>query len=187
MYETDYNWAAAGEGFKSYTLSLPDDRGCVTVCPAICMDLVRTQQVSINGKRLLTVAALYLSQNPKDFIAPFDAFEFGTFAKEQKADIVLCSMNWLASENPQSEASSASSSDGGWSEVTEVLSYWATRLSPLVGSNTLFVGCNRVGTEKGITFTGSSCVIRMSDRPSVIDYLGKSEEGVLLSVSSVVS
>ena len=41
--------------------------------------------------------------------------------------------------------------------------YWLERLTPLHGSPVLFVACNRVGTESGRTFAGSSSVISMRD------------------------
>lgn len=116
-------------------------------------------------------------QNPADFVAPFDSFEFANFAKTEEADLLICSMNWLDSET---EAVGTFDTRDSWSTVQDTLGYWATRLSPLIGSEAVFVACNRVGTERGTKFTGSSCVMRMSETPSVLGFLGKSEEQVLV-------
>ena len=86
-------------------------------------------------------------------------------------------MNWLVSEPPLD----AQPAEGMWEEVQDTISYWATRLQPLMGSNVVFAGCNRIGTEKDITFTGSSCIMLLGKHPVVIDYAGKSEEKLLVT------
>lgn len=139
-----------------------------------------------------------LIQNPKDFVAPFDAFEFANFAKDSKAKLVICSMNWLASSPPEEDkhAQDSDTAPGGhrtelsndaWEEVSDTLSYWATRLSPLIGTDALFIGCNRVGVEKGTAFTGSSCVMQLSKAPEVLAFAGKREERVLMARAVVQS
>lgn len=124
-------------------------------------------------------------QNPKDFIAPFTSFEFATFARAQQAKLVLCAMNWLASERPLEEGGRSEAEADDWKDIAQVLSYWATRLSPLVGSEAVFAGCNRTGREKGIAFTGASCVMRLDKRVSVAAYAGLETETVLLASVNV--
>ncbi|KAG0182700.1 Carbon-nitrogen hydrolase [Apophysomyces sp. BC1021] len=98
--------------------------------------------------------------NPYQFKADFRAYEFANYHVEQRTDIILCSMAWLQSE------SSAEISDTD--RVLETIRYWAARMNPLKNSNssskhTYFVACNRVGTERGVTFAGGSCVLDFSD------------------------
>lgn len=160
LYETDEKWCSEPEeGFKYFDLPFPTSSPSYAIAsstatstfrlaPSICMDL-----------------------NPKGFIAPFEAFELSTFAKEAKVDVLVCSMNWLDSnqdddgsetsknqevipeEDSESEESSGEEelSEGGkrWNEVKSTLNYFAMRLTPLMGERTVFVSCNRVGTEKG--------------------------------------
>lgn len=85
-------------------------------------------------------------------------------------------MNWLASEPPLQ----ADAEPSAWEQVKETISYWALRLSPLFGTGAVFAGCNRVGTERGTTFTGSSCVMRLADRPEVVDCATKTKEELLI-------
>lgn len=95
-------------------------------------------------------------------------------------------MNWLVSEPPEDDADSVASTSSQtsveqWEDVKSTLSYWALRMSPMMGSNAIFVGCNRVGTERGTTFTGSSCVMKLGEQPLVVDYAGKTGEQVILT------
>ena len=85
-------------------------------------------------------------------------------------------MNCLVSEPPLDEEAHKDS----WENVEQTISYWVTRLSPLIGSDSIFAGCNRIGTEKGHTFTGSSCVLKLGEEPFVIDYAHKDETKVLV-------
>ena len=93
-------------------------------------------------------------------------------------------MNWLASEPPSSEDEqkpSIEAKPNEWDAIKQTISYWALRLLPLIGSGAVFAGCNRVGTERGKTFTGSSCVITMGSQPSVLACAGKTEEKRLIT------
>lgn len=86
-------------------------------------------------------------------------------------------MNWLDSE---ADVQEMPEHRDGWAIVQNTLAYWAMRLSPLIGSDAIFIACNRVGTERGTRFTGSSCVMRLSQTPSVLGFLGKFEEQVIV-------
>jgi protein N-terminal amidase len=119
-----------------------------------------------------------VTQNPKDFVAPFEAYEFGKHCKRKRVDLVLCAMNWLASEPP---LDSPNAPINAWDEVKHTILYWFMRLTPLFGTNTIFAGCNRVGTERGTTFTGSSCVLKLSEPPSVLAYASKTEEKLFIT------
>lgn len=169
LYDTDKFWATEGPGFAAFKLTTRAGR-TMTVCPAICMDLV---MMCTNG--VAPTDALG-AQNPKDFVAPFEAFEFANHAKLQQCDLVLCSMNWLRSEavNPVDHPES------DWEQVSPLLNYWATRMTPLLGTGAIFACCNRIGTEKSVVFAGSSCVMQLSATPTVIDYAWQSAERLLV-------
>ncbi|CAG8596832.1 11040_t:CDS:2 [Paraglomus brasilianum] len=181
LYETDEAWAEEGPGFMS--IDVPD-LGKVGL--GICMDL-----------------------NPYRFEAPFTDFEFANFHREQQSSIILCSMAWLgkdASENDsdQSDPSSGSGHDSNGEDdnvqdddVMEVCNYWCMRLLPIyndawannsipetsqkIRRSIIFVACNRVGTEGGVTFGGSSSVFVLSNyRPLILDHLKSNEENVLI-------
>jgi len=63
-----------------------------------------------------------------------------------------------------------------------VMTYWLNRLAPLVGEKheCHFVCANRVGEERGITFTGCSCVMSLRE-PNLVEALGATQEGLLLA------
>jgi protein N-terminal amidase len=137
---------------------------------------------------LLTIShsvSFWTPKNPKDFIAPFDLFEFATHAKSSHAQLVLCCMNWLVSEPPEEDDEALPNEHrepaDDWEEVEQTLSYFALRMAPMIGSDAIFVGCNRVGTERGTTFTGSSCIMKLGQQPSVLEYASKGREQVLLT------
>ncbi|GAA5891333.1 hypothetical protein JCM5296_006902 [Sporobolomyces johnsonii] len=168
LYETDYAWATPGPAFVALDLPFPpsspfhSDRApgrAFRLAPAICMDL-----------------------NPKDFVAPFEAFEFASFAKREEVDVVACSMSWLDSEPPR--GAHEEEDEGGrteWDKVHRTLGYWVMRMEPLMESGVAFVGCNRVGREGDTVFTGSSCAIELQERPTVIKYATKRKEEVLVA------
>lgn len=135
--------------------------------------------------------------NPRDFIAPWDAYELAKFASAQRADVIAMPMNWLASEQaPESSEKEDESDNDGPSMST--LNYWAHRLMPLHdpapsyatggdegGRRVTFVACNRTGRERETRFAGSSAVLTMSSKPTsrveLVEALGRDEEGVLLA------
>lgn len=101
--------------------------------------------------------------NPWRFTAPFGKYEFANFALEQKADVIVCCMNWLVSDQELPEDASA------WQKVSSTISYFLVRVAPLLGKNVAFIGCNRVGSEtvQGASspthFTGATCLVELSE------------------------
>lgn len=71
------------------------------------------------------------------------------------------------------------------------INYWVARCAPLwvpglcqpdhEGHQTLFVACNRTGTEGGITFAGSSAVVQftLSQQATLLGTLGIGTDGLL--------
>lgn len=96
-------------------------------------------------------------------------YEFANYHKENKTDLILFCANWLDSD--LDEVRSAHSTH----------QYWANRLRPLLHSKVDFVACNRVGTEKGETFCGGSCVLSLQ-QPAIRAALTKKSEGVLVQI-----
>ncbi|WVR03299.1 hypothetical protein IAU60_000290 [Kwoniella sp. DSM 27419] len=156
-FDTDKNWAKEGDGFVHF--DLPEPLGRVAL--GICMDM-----------------------NPKDFIAPWDAFELANYCRDQSVDMLVVPMNWLT---PPAEPPNDRSPEDPQSPSESNLNYWAARLQPLHdptpgyatpggeledpvgGKEVVFVACNRTGTEEGTTFCGTSCVMTVSSAPSRIE------------------
>lgn len=94
-------------------------------------------------------------------------YEFGNYHKKNGTDLILFCANWLDSHAEEEHSAYSTHS------------YWANRLRPLINSKCEFVACNRVGTEKGKTFCGGSCVIDLH-KPIISASLTKRQEGVLV-------
>ncbi|KAL1409625.1 hypothetical protein Q8F55_003621 [Vanrija albida] len=177
-FETDKNWAREGDGFKFF--DLPEPLGRVAV--GICMDL-----------------------NPQDFVAPWNAFELANFTLQNNVDVLVVPMNWL---DPGEEQDSDSDDDDDVprrdpeAPSESNLNYWAARLTPLhdpapsysapseapeepaATKEVVFVAANRVGTEEGTTFVGTSCVMTVSSSPSrieLVEVCNRTEERVLVA------
>ena len=114
--------------------------------------------------------------NPYKFEAPFEAREFARFiegAQQQGTQeqgeraggvgLVVLMCCWL---------------DSGDGDALRTPNYWCHRLAPLVGTDTVFVACNRVGREGKTVFCGSSCVLDLN-QPAVVGLLNKRQSNVL--------
>jgi len=138
-----------------------------------------------------------MDMNPKDFIAPWDAFELATYCRTNNVDILVVPMNWL---DPPVEPPNVPPPKDPDAPSESNLNYWAARLTPLHDPSpdyapdggtperppkeVIFVSCNRVGKEKGTEFIGTSCVMTVSSDPSRIDLIeccNISEERVMLA------
>lgn len=67
--------------------------------------------------------------------------------------------SWLVSEAEVLSEQDEAPPRSDWSEVARTISYFAMRLEPLVGTNTAFIACNRVGSEGG-----TSCDFKWSQK-----------------------
>eukprot|EP00002_Diphylleia_rotans_P019741 TRINITY_DN3816_c0_g1_i3.p1 TRINITY_DN3816_c0_g1~~TRINITY_DN3816_c0_g1_i3.p1 ORF type:complete len:257 (+),score=43.39 TRINITY_DN3816_c0_g1_i3:437-1207(+) len=101
--------------------------------------------------------------NPKDFVAPYGLREFANFHLKNNVDLIAFSSAWLKS------------GDSSFSTIQ----YWGDRLLPLHGKPCFFMLANRVGTENGTSFTGSSCVIDLEKR-ALLNSLNTDQEAVLV-------
>lgn len=104
---------------------------------------------------------------------------FATYHYSQKTRFLLCPMNWIDLPRglPKKESHSLKN-----------LSYWFSRLDPLVSGPSqgpvTFVACNRIGTERGTTFCGTSCILDLvpGKEPVVRALMRKDEEGVAIGL-----
>ncbi|TNY22683.1 carbon-nitrogen hydrolase [Rhodotorula diobovata] len=162
----DYLWATPGSAFVALDLPFPSSSpggGAgegFRLVPGICMDL-----------------------NERDF-APTTEYALASFARDERADVLVVAMSWLDSEPPLEGQGGAKEAEGGkdkWEEVRDVISYWVVRSMPLLGSGAALVAANRVGREGDTVFTGSSCVVELGDRPAVAQFANKRGEAVILA------
>ncbi|RXK37312.1 protein N-terminal amidase [Tremella mesenterica] len=171
-FDTDKNWAREGDGFRYF--DLPEPLGRVAI--GICMDM-----------------------NPRDFIAPWDAYELATFCRDNKVDMLVVPMNWLDPEPPADSPPEDYPIQNPDEPSKHNINYWLARLSPLhdpspgyeagpivagEGKEVIFVACNRVGEEKGTKFVGTSCIMTLSTSPSrveLVECCNASEERVMIA------
>lgn len=179
LYYTDESWAAEGDtGFFCDSLG---SLGKVSL--GICMDI-----------------------NPYQFEAPWDKYEFANHALAGGAKLVVMSMAWLTSL-PKEEMELEPGEP-----TIETVSYWLQRFSPLMeasltgGEDVVVVFSNRVGSElnevrelttksgqviplgESVSYAGSSCAVRFNGgRASILDMMGKGEEGLLVLDTKDVS
>jgi len=179
LYYTDESWAAEGPtGFFCDSLGF---LGKVSL--GICMDI-----------------------NPYQFEAPWDKYEFATHVVAGGAKLVVMSMAWLTSL-PREEMEVEPGEP-----ALETVSYWLQRFSPLMEASlagredVVVVFANRVGSERNevselttkrgqiiplgesVSYAGSSCAVRFNGgKASILDMMGKGEEGLLVFDTEHVS
>jgi len=157
LYDADTTWADEGPCFVG-GLELPNLPG-VKIGLGICMDI-----------------------NPYEFKAPYSAFEFANFHREQGTQLVLFSSAWCNSHPEDSLERKRTPPN-----LLETLNYWLNRLQPLIGSEVLFAVANRVGSESfapfqregDVIFCGASCVLSLK-APSLLTALDTDVEAVLV-------
>ncbi|KAI0884344.1 carbon-nitrogen hydrolase [Annulohypoxylon maeteangense] len=99
--------------------------------------------------------------NPYKFEAPWHAFEFAFHVLESNANVVILSMAWLTTEDFGVYSSKSSEPD------LDTLTYWLTRLEPLIRAETeeeiIVIFANRTGVEDNAVYAGTSAVIGIQD------------------------
>ncbi|KAI2463773.1 carbon-nitrogen hydrolase [Annulohypoxylon bovei var. microspora] len=95
--------------------------------------------------------------NPYKFEAPWHTFEFAFHVLESNANVVILSMAWLTTEDFGVYSSKSSEPD------LDTLTYWLTRLEPLIRAETeeeiIVIFANRTGVEDNAVYAGTSAVI----------------------------
>ncbi|KAI1776295.1 carbon-nitrogen hydrolase [Hypoxylon cercidicola] len=117
--------------------------------------------------------------NPYRFEAPWHAMEFAFHVLEMEANLVILSMAWLTREDL--EVWSTKSQDA----CMETLTYWVTRLEPLIRAEgeeeIIVVFCNRTGVEDDAVYAGTSAVIGIQNgEVTVYGMLGRGQKELLV-------
>lgn len=117
--------------------------------------------------------------NPYRFEAPWHAFEFAFHVLEVDANLVIMSMAWLMREDQRMFSRMPKEPD------METLTYWVTRLEPIIRSENedeiIVVFCNRTGLEDDAVYAGTSAVLGIKQgEVNVYGILGRGDKDLLV-------
>ncbi|TEA17952.1 Protein N-terminal amidase [Colletotrichum sidae] len=117
--------------------------------------------------------------NPYKFQAPWHAFEFAFHILENESNLVIVSMAWMTREDGRMFSRMPNEPD------MDTLTYWVTRLEPLIRSENedeiIVVFCNRTGTEDDVVYAGTSAVVGVQDgEVKIYGLLGRGEKELLV-------
>ncbi|KAK0391721.1 hypothetical protein NLU13_1220 [Sarocladium strictum] len=126
-----------------------------------------------------TAIGICMDLNPYKFETPWHAFEFAFHVLDSYANLVIITMAWITREDGRAYSRAPQEPD------METLTYWVTRLEPLIRSENqdeiIVVFCNRTGTEDEATYTGTSAVLGIQDgEVRVYGMLGRGEKSLLV-------
>ncbi|TFB03282.1 Protein Amidase [Trichoderma ghanense] len=126
-----------------------------------------------------TSIGICMDINPYKFEAPWHAFEFAFHVLEVESNLVIVSMAWMTREDRRHFSRMPNEPD------MNTLTYWVTRLEPLIRSNNedeiIVVFCNRTGIEDEATYAGTSAVIGIQEgEVKVYGLLGRGEKELLV-------
>ncbi|CZR59231.1 related to amino-terminal amidase [Phialocephala subalpina] len=161
LYYTDETWALEGpDGFYDGVIE-----GLGNVAMGIC--------------KWPTKSFERMDLNPYKFEAPWSAWEFANHVLHREANLVILSMAWLTRENPRSYSRVPKEPD------MDTLSYWLSRLEPLIREEgeeeIICVFANRCGTEDEATYAGTSAVLGIQGgEVKVYGILGRGEKELLV-------
>ncbi|GAA6061220.1 hypothetical protein JCM10212_002679 [Sporobolomyces blumeae] len=188
LFETDKSWATPGKRFVSLDLPFPPSSSSSSLneapsnpsrtfkyAPAICMDL-----------------------NAEAFDASLERLAFSHFATDEHVDLVCASNAWLDSDVARPPDDGAEAEDvregiedrerahdeagNAWDDVRGLVGYWVYRMSTnLDDPGPAFVVANRIGKEGESIFAGSSCIVELGQRPTVIKHASKKKEELIVA------
>ncbi|KAI8958641.1 carbon-nitrogen hydrolase [Daldinia sp. FL1419] len=126
-----------------------------------------------------TSLGICMDINPYKFEAPFHAFEFAFHVLERRSNLVVLSMAWLTREDGRMFSRMPNDPD------LDTLTYWVTRLEPLIRAESedeiIIVFANRCGIEDDAVYAGTSAVIGIKDgEVNVYGILGRGEKELLV-------
>lgn len=130
-----------------------------------------TVVIQVKGRELKVGLGICMDINPYEFTAPFTDFEMASHYFKEEVDLIAFCTNWTRSEDHQ-----ATELD------LNLLNYWLNRLVPFLKSSpkpVYFIAADRVGSEKGITYSGTSCILKLSSKPALLACLDPDSEKVL--------
>ncbi|OAR00589.1 hypothetical protein LLEC1_02142 [Akanthomyces lecanii] len=117
---------------------------------------------------------------PYKFEASWEEYEFAYHALEMDANLVIVSMAWMTRDEPREFSRMPNTPD------METLTYWVTRLEPLIraedtNGEIIVVFANRTGIEGDATYAGTSAVIGIEHgEVKVYGLLGRGEKELLV-------
>ncbi|KAL3303108.1 N-terminal amidase [Colletotrichum asianum] len=117
--------------------------------------------------------------NPYKFRAPWHAFEFGFHILHHESNFVIVSMAWMTREDSRTFSRMPNEPD------MDTLTYWVTRLEPLIraekDTEIIVVFCNRTGMEDDAVYAGTSAVVGVQDgEVKIYGVLGRGEKELLV-------
>ncbi|KAL7919352.1 carbon-nitrogen hydrolase [Trichoderma austrokoningii] len=126
-----------------------------------------------------TAIGFGMDMNPYKLEAPWHAFEFAFHVLEAASNLVIVTMSWVTREDRRHFSRMPNEPD------MDTLTYWITRLEPLIRSNNeeeiIVVFCNRTGTEDQVTYAGTSAVIGIHEgEVKVYGLLGRGAKDLLV-------
>ncbi|GAA5907761.1 amidase [Sporobolomyces salmoneus] len=188
LFETDQSWATPGPSFLTHLLELPPSHP----------DYVPGGE---SGRKFKYSPAICMDLNAEAFDERLEKFELSNFVRREQVDLVVASNAWLDSETKEAlkpadmeteEAEKVKEQlrekeeveEGSWEEVRGLVSYWVYRMSTNLegeGTGMAFVVCNRIGREGDSVFAGSSCMIQLGERPTVMRHASKKKEELIIA------
>ncbi|KAK8062361.1 N-terminal amidase [Apiospora hydei] len=126
-----------------------------------------------------TSMGICMDINPYKFEAPWHAFEFAFHVLEMESNLVIMTMAWLTREDGRMFSRMPKEPD------MDTLTYWITRLEPLIRDENdeeiIIVFCNRTGIEDDAVYAGTSAVIGIKDgEVRVYGMLGRGDKELLV-------
>ncbi|KAI1198487.1 hypothetical protein F5X97DRAFT_299299 [Nemania serpens] len=126
-----------------------------------------------------TAMGICMDLNPRKFEVPWHAFEFAFHCLEVDANLVIVTMAWMTREDARLFSRTPNEPD------METLTYWISRLEPLIRSESeeeiIVIFCNRSGIEGDVVYAGTSAVIGVKDgEVNVYGILGRGEKDLLV-------
>jgi protein N-terminal amidase len=173
LYTTDETWAEEGPGF--YVGDIPGGSGKMS------MGICASPKLANHMFECLSMT-VGMDLNPKQFIAPFDKYEFANHVLDTGSDLVVMPMAWLTTQPPESIVEQAQVPDA------DTLSYWIQRLKPILDNGPaglseemIFVTCNRIGIEGDAVYAGTSAIVGITKgNVKVYGCLGRGTEDLLV-------
>jgi predicted amidohydrolase len=106
--------------------------------------------------------------------------EFANYHLTNPCSLILFSSAWL---DPNSYPNDQTA-------TFETINYWANRLIPIIKDTKskepcYFVCSNRVGTELGETYMGSSCIMKLRPQVELVANLSKKEQNTIVATLTI--
>lgn len=125
------------------------------------------------------LAWLLTPGSPYKFEAPWHEFEFAFHVLECESNVVILSMAWMTREDGRMFSRMPDEPD------MDTLTYWVTRLEPLIRSESndeiIVIFCNRTGIEDEAVYAGTSAVVGIQDgEVKIYGLLGRGQKDLLV-------